>query len=472
MKKSDVIFENILLIFAAMVFSVLWLAISKEDTVFVLTVFGTFFSVFMFEKISLGSSLRFSFFTIPSFFMLCYIVLMAGPSIYVFSTMSSPMKYDYFLAVQSVLITFPMGIFLANSMFRGPSGIIENYLFSDIKRTSYDFEFVPVYRIFLLISFFLLFLYFKFSGHVQLFELIKQYPASIDAEELRFAENELPNSIHFLFEILRRVILPICVLYAYFMSYVYRGRWVYRFWVLLSVTLIINLLTLDRGPFIGLFALLLLAFLLARNKSIWKVSFSPKMLLLIALVALVGGGISVAQYQSDFSWGLMLTNSFYVLTYRILQDAAFMCSLAFELFNYDSGLLYGKCIRLFSILPGFNYVHSVNSYNAFSVNAFSLAPVSFVGDLWRNWGWPGIITGPICIGFIYQFVQLKLFREKNVIILSLQVFLILGSILIIHGNLLGVVTTSIFLSGVWLGNSMVKRYKRKKVITEGIFNRC
>ncbi len=438
--------EDILLFFGAAIIIII-ITTQTEFEVFVPFVFGLFALVFVIEKILLGDSLRFTSFTLPSFFIIVYIILMSFSSMFVFSEMDHPIKYTYFVALQSVLITFPIGVALANLLVHNPSKIITNYLYSNLKKTQDDLKFLPVYKALLFSSFLILTFYFLYSNYVPLIEVIKAYPTSIDEQTLRFSENELPKIVQYLFELLRRFILPVCVFYAYFLSYVYKSKWKYRFWLLFSLTLLVNALTLDRGMPIALFAMMILAYLLARNQSIFKV-LNIKLITLLVIAMSIGGIISILQYQRDFSSEKAIAYTWYVSSYGITQDSAFMASLAFELFNDKSGFLYGGAIRMFSIFPGFSYVES-HANDQF--HELAAAPVSFVGDLWRNWGWLGVIVGTICIGFVYQLVQLKLFRTKSITSLSFQVILLMGSVMIIHGNVLGIATTSAVFFGVLFG---------------------
>ena len=253
--------ENQLLYFCAVMIVIIMIAIiimtQTEFELYVPLVFGSFFGVFVLEKILLGDSLKFIHLTVPSFFIVLYIILMSFPSMLVFSEMHHPIRYTYFMAVQSVLITFPIGVGLANLMVHNPSKVIRNYLCSKLEKTQADFKFLSLFKALLIFSFPILALYFLYSEHVQLLEVIKASP--IEAVALRFAENELPKGIHYFFELLRRFILPICVFYAYFMSRVYKSKWKHIFWILSSVTLVVSLLTLDRAPVVTLFIMMILA---------------------------------------------------------------------------------------------------------------------------------------------------------------------------------------------------------------------
>ena len=456
LNRSRTFRENIVLLFCAATFVVVLTQTGIEF--YVPAVFGSFVLILLFQKILLDASLSFLYMTVPSFFLLLYLILMSIPSMIIFPTMPPPVKYTYFLALQSVLITFPIGVMLANIHVQNPSKNIRRYLHSTLEKTEQDRLFLPFFKLFIISSFPIMVLYFLYSKHVQLIEVAKVYPTLIEKEALRFTANELPKIIHFLFEILRRFILPFCMLYAFFMALVYKSKWRITFWMLFFSTLVVSMMTLDRAPPAALFFMIIIAYLLGRNKSVLG-AFNIKLIVMFAIASILGGAISIFQYQSDRYWDVFVNNVWYFTSYRLLQDPSYMASLAFENFNEGTGFLYGKAIRLFSVLLNFEYVESLD----FAI-PLAAAPVSFIGDLWRNWGWPGVIIGPICLGYLYQLIQLKLFTTKNVTSLTIYVIILTQSVWILYGNLLGIMSVTVFSISIFFGllnNRRTKSYRHR-----------
>ncbi|MEK7308219.1 MAG: hypothetical protein AAB089_04025, partial [Nitrospirota bacterium] len=381
-RKRMFLKENILLFFGAAIIVIIIMT-QTEFELYVPLVFGAFAAVFLFEKTLLGDSLKFGHLTIPSFFILLYIILMSFPSMLVFSEIDHPIKYTYFMAVQSVLITFPIGVGLANLMVNNSSIIITNFLYLNLTKTRDDLKFFPVFIVILISSFPILILYYLYAEYIQLIEVIKSYPTSIDIETLRFAQKTTPDIIHGSFELLRRFALPFCVLYAYFMSRVHKHRWKYMFWILFFATLIISSLTLDRAPPVALLIMMILAYILSRNQSVVK-ALNARLIIVFMSAMILSGFISVLQYQTAFTLKRVAENIWYVFYYRIMYDAAFMSSLAFQDFSDPALFLHGKSMRIVSLL-GLDYTPAY--------------PAGFVGDLWRNFGWFGVILGTIFIGF-------------------------------------------------------------------------
>ena len=400
------------------------------------------------EKTLLGPSLRFARFTIPSFFLLFYLVLMAFPAIAMFYRDEEPSRYTYLVAVWSVPVLYPIGIVLANLTEPTPNRAILGFQFSGLQKHPADQRFRPWYLASLAVGLVVAVLYCVMAPTVQLFTVLAN-PASItDAVVFRFAENDLPAWLHLAFEIVRRVILPIATLYAYTMAHVYAGRWRAEFAAVLSISLVVSAFTLDRAPVIGLLAMVMIAAIVVRGGSLRQV-FSLRLILVLVGTMTAAALVSIGQYGSVFEWQTLAYNVWYVFSYRVAQDAAYMASLAFDAFGGSHGFLHGQYIRLFSIFSDQAYVASAADSGSDSL--LTLGPVSFVGDLWRNWGWAGVVSGTVAFGFLHQLIQLRVFRVRTALTVSILVLLLLGSVLIIHGNAFGIVTSSVMIAGAAVG---------------------
>lgn len=416
--------------------------VTEGDSFATLIVCGTF-GAFAVIKIALKQTLSFRYLTIPSVFVAAYIVMMALPAIPMYAAMDNPIRTHFLAAVESVLIVFPLGLAFANLFEKRPADIIRLYCTTPLKATAGDVRMLPVFRLVLLSAVPILALFFVYSSQVQLIEVIAAYPTNVDKTTFRFAQNDLPQVIHYAFELLRRMLLPICTMFAFFMSLTTGGRWSLMYWPLFFGTFLVASLTLDRAPPSAFFVMMLMAWMVAGRKGIFAAAVRFRTLRVAAAVGICGGVISIFQYQSEFTWDRVLSNIWYVLSYRIILDPTFMAAVySFQNFPSEADMLGGSHVRLFSLL-GQNYVESLDFDPRFPA-----APVTFVGDLWRNWGWEGVIIGTFIIGFVYQILQLKLFREKTPITATFQVLLLINGIWIIPGNALGIMTTSIMLLSV------------------------
>lgn len=421
----------------------LWAHFITDGDVFATLIVCGAFGGFAAIKLALRRTLSFRYLTIPSVFIAAYIVMMALPAISMYAAMDNPIRIHFLGAVESVLIVFPLGLACANLFERRPADVIHLYCTTPLKKTPADLRMVPFFRLVLLSAIPILALFFIYSSQIQLVEVIAAYPTNVDKTAFRFAQNDLPQAIHYAFELLRRMLLPICTMFSFFMSLTAGGRWSVIYWSLFLATFVVASLTLDRAPPSAFFVMMLIAWMVSGRKGLFAAALRLRTLRVAAAVGMCGGVISVFQYQSDFTWARVLSNIWYVLSYRIIQDPAFMAAVySFQNFPNEADMLGGSHIRLFSLF-GQTYFESLEFDPRFPA-----APVTFVGDLWRNWGWEGVLLGTFTIGFLYQLLQLKLFREKTPTSATFHVLLLINCMWIIPGNFLGIMTTSIILLSV------------------------
>jgi hypothetical protein len=271
------------------------------------------------------------------------------------------------------------------------------------------------------------------------------------------AESEAPKTTQFCFEIARRFVLPVCALYAYLMSYLYRGKWTFVFWLYFFGALLVSSLTLDRAAPVSFLLAIAVAYVLARNQTIVQAIRSPKLIIIFTLGMVAGGIVSIAQYQRAFTQEAFFHYVWFVFSYRIGADPAYMTAWAFKIFDNPSLFLHFRYERLFMFLLRSEYIEWNDSY------WFVTPPLAFVGNLWENWGWPAVILGPILIGFFFQFIQLSVFTRKSVPIIALQVVMLAQVVWTIYGRILSIMTVSTLLLGLLTALLFTNRGGRPKI---------
>lgn len=412
-----------------------------SDNLFIVNILSlAILGFFLFKKMFLGSSLKLTRLTLPSFFIVAYIILMSLPSIKWFYSSIHPIRYTYFLAVQSVLISFPLGVLLANVLFLNPSRpsrIVKDFLYSSLSKTRHDSYMWPFWILMLLSSILIVTIYIITSDYVPLLGSFAVY-GEMTGEFVRSSIYRESDTLHYAHAMMVRFFLPFCVLYSYFMAYIYKGGWKYLFWITLLSAMFASLLTFERVYFFSLFVLLVLAIYFKNNQLISKIHLLSKskirlvifILATMALAMLVGGVVSRTQYNLSLDLTSIWNTAGRFFISRVLLDPSYMAYIYFEEFNNPSTFLYGKSIRLLSLF-GVEFHHTVSP--------------SFVADLWTNFGWFGVLMGTTVIGFILQFIQLRLFREKSIPTLSFYIILLLNGTWIIYGHVLATMVVSIYL---------------------------
>ena len=111
-----------------------------DDLLFVVSILGLALGgLHLFGRMFLGDSFKLTRLTLPSFFIIAYIVLMSIPSIiWFYAPVNDPIRYTFFVAVQSVLISFPLGVL--NNATWPASGVVPCGTAPFIRRRTTDGE--------------------------------------------------------------------------------------------------------------------------------------------------------------------------------------------------------------------------------------------------------------------------------------------------------------------------------------------
>jgi oligosaccharide repeat unit polymerase len=428
-----------------------------DDLLFVISVLGVAIAWFyLFRRMFLGESFKLTRLTIPSFFMCAYIILMSIPAvIWFYASVRDPMRYTFFLAMQSVLIAFPLGVLCANVLFINPgvpSRLVKQFLQAPLVKTSHDSYMFPFWVILVLASILIATVYIANSGYVPLLGALTAY-GELPAQEVRSSMARESDPIHYGHALAGRFLLPFCFLYAYFTYYLYKGRWRLVFWITLLLAMFISLLSFDRTyPFsIPVFLALAIYFknqnneliLMHRSPSILerhspsksKVRFVILTFAALALAMIVGGTISRTQYNQPLNFGLILETSLGFFVDRVLLDASYMAYVYFEEFNNSNKFLYGQSLHmLLSSILGVKFYPTISP--------------SFVAELWLNFGWLGVLIGSAIIGCVLQVMQLHLFRMKSIPTLCLYIILLLNGAWIIYGHIFATMVISVYVAAI------------------------
>lgn len=385
-------------------------------------------SLLFLKALFLGRSLRFRRITLPSFFLMLYIPIMAVPSVAWFSVSLDESRYTALAAVLVVPSLIVMGVVAANTVLRIPAQVIERFGSSRLSPRREDKILGPLYVLLLLLGVLFIAVYVAVAPTVSLLTSVLSY-GELSATDVRFAIYEVPESIQYLYALAVRFLLPASVLIAYFMAYVHRSAaWWSVFWITLPIGFFGATLSLERSGVFGLFLVLVLATYFRIEKVRWR------LIVILIMAGIVGGVIHRAQYQLQIEFTDLFSYMLNFVGNRVLMDPSYMTFLSFQLFNEDVGFLLGRSIRLLSVFYG--------SYEPFS-------SVGFVGDLWVNFGWAGVTLGAIILGWILQSIQVICFRRKSVIAIVVFVLLLLNSVWLMYGSILSLMVVSVYLlSGV------------------------
>lgn len=406
----------------------------SDDAIFAFSALAfTVLGLLLMKTLLLGPSFEFRRMTLPSVLLTAYLIIMPLPSILWFLDSSHPIRYTNLVAVDVVPLPYILGVWLANRLGRIPPHTVKRFLDSELCRSREDGVFGRFQAVILVASAAVVGTYLLLAEDVALVASIQEYGA-IGGDRLRHSIYELPDALIFAYAVVVRLCLPFCVLYSFLMAKVYRRAWRVRFGMVLTLSLVGASLSLERSPTLGILLMLLLAYPLSSRK---RHGLLYAALVLAALF--LGGLIHQAQYQLDIERRDIVDYMSNLLLNRIWLDPSYMTAVAFREFNSSTTFLRGQSIRLLSL---------------FGIPYQSFSSVGFVGDLWVNFGWPGVVLGSTLLGFTLQMIQGKCFQKKTVSTLVVYVLFLANALWLLYGSILSTMVVTVFAAGLLLLRSL------------------
>jgi hypothetical protein len=145
---------------------------------------------------------------------------------------------------------------------------------------------------------------------------------------------------------------------------------------------------------------------------------------------IAGGFVSLLQYNKALVDVTEAVRIF--LIGRVWINPAWFASVMFERFGEGSFLL-GKTIRLVSL---------------FSDSYRNITSIGFLADMWVNFGWIGVMCGPVILGFLLQWIQLRYFRTRTVSNLVIYMIFAINSMWLVYTNMLSTMAVTVFSIGI------------------------
>ena len=235
----------------------------------------------------------------------------------------------------------------------------------------------------------------SFGGLNKLFLL----GSDIDKIDYRvYGAEDRDRSIMALLQVSRRLILPFSSLYFY-MLYRLSGFYKYKVYSLFSFVFLLSgsIVTLDRGPILLIVIMICFYFYTFTNN---RLLFFSKLIPIFTLILVFFGVLSYIQHNIlTFSFDDILDSSLHFFLKRIfLATSTVPIELSYGIFDLSSDKLYGQYSRLFAFFSG-SYHGFSNNIENFDASLY-VSPVGIFADIWRNFGFSGLIF----IGFLFGLI--------------------------------------------------------------------
>ncbi|MBA7713515.1 hypothetical protein ES703_122518 [subsurface metagenome] len=311
------------------------------------------------------------------------------------------------------MLTFPLGVIFASSLFKYRSSESKIYSSTEVLKREGDARLEPAFLICLLASIGFVGLYISEVETIPVLYAIL-HPGSY--HELAVLREEsfklLDSNFTYIYFWLKMMIFPILAAFSYGMYSIYkRKRWLVYFAVTLLIGTFYISLSLERAP-VAMFYLILFLFIFLLQRGRFK-----KRHLILALIAIAWFPILAIFLLTglEFSAGTLFTVVSGVL-HRFFYDKAYGLYQYFMIFPAHHGFLYGLGIRPLAFLTGQEYFNIPNYVfrllNPTKIESGSANTV-FLGYYYADFGMLGVLLSSFVAGVLLQSLQIYFVRRRK-----------------------------------------------------------
>lgn len=359
--------------------------------------------------------------TIASFWYWLYLAFVFIPAFFVFGSHAEPYRTIYMAAVDSALITVPLGAMAVNVTTGFQKEDVRRYFRAPLVR---DRGANPLFSGFLMLlgaALLLTLLYVLEVRRLPLFYLIL-HPGAYDQLVLLREESLklLASDFRYAYYVLRSTLYPILILVA--LGRYLRTRtavWRNLFVFTLAIGLIYSALSIAKSPVTNLVLMLALFWYLKRRGK-----FSVKYAMTGVALFLVFPVFVVVLEQPDL---VNVGGALQVIGERLFQLPADILYYYFQAFPTVVPFQHGATIGVLSTVLGktpFDDANFIGRYMYAHGMSSVTANAPFLGSLYADFGFPGVLVGGFLAGLVMQAVQVRIARApKDTANLALQAFL-------------------------------------------------
>ena len=361
--------------------------------------------------------------SMTSFWYLTYLAMIFFPAFVVYFFQEGLYRGRYLFAVESVLLTVPLGWSFATWLWNFDRTEIGHFYRSDIASENFGNGLMLRCWLMLLVCLGMVVSYLFEVHTIPLFYLIK-HPG--EAVEVAFLREEsfktLDSHLTYFYILVRGVLFPLLITVA-LGAYLETRRKLWLFTLLVSITsgLFFAALSVAKAPVALIFLVLGIFYYVFKRGRLSRKVVAVLLILIflfpIVVVAFLAGSDSATA-------PLVLA----AIAYRLFYIPAEGVYYYFEIFPRHIPYLHGRATDKLAKLFG---VPSVDAPNVVGTYAYPTgletvsANAAFISDLNADFGMWGVILGGIATGMIMQSAQIYLLRRrKTVVTVAMFSFLI------------------------------------------------
>lgn len=351
--------------------------------------------------------------SITSFWYLTYLAMIFFPSFLVYFYQAGLYRDQYLLAVESVLLTVPLGWWFSSWLLGFERAEIQSFYESAVVEGAAE---GVLFRRCWLLLLGCLTLVVAYVLEVRTIPLLYMIRNPGDAIEVAFLREEalktLDSRLSYLYYIVRGTFYPLLIAVAMGMYFELRSKkWFFTVVISITTGLLFAALTVAKSP-VAMIVLVAGIFYYVYKRGLPSRKVVAVLLILVFLFP-VAVMVYAARSESVTAW-LVLG----AIAYRLFYIPAEGVYYYFEVFPAHIPYLHGRATDKLAKLvgvPSFDAAHEVGVY-AYPLGLESVsANAAFISDLHADFGLWGVLLGGFLAGVIMQAIQIFVFRRRKTI---------------------------------------------------------
>jgi oligosaccharide repeat unit polymerase len=356
--------------------------------------------------------------TIPGFFYYIYLAIILIPGFFVFREETTPSRWRFLFGIESVIITVPLGIWIANLVLDFRRQETANYFGRPLKAESLGASAKRLYLTSLALAIVLVLINLWETPTIPLFFLIRNPGEAMAAALLREDSFKLLKS-HFTYAyfVLRGTVFPFLIMVAFGR---YRQQrqdlWRRLFLVSLFLGVFYAAITIEKSPVATILGLLGVFYYLFNGGRLGKVAT------ILVPVLFVSFPLIVVLLSFQGSEGGTLSGAFVAIGNRLFYSPAQVVYAYFELFPTTIAFQHGASLLKLAYLMGWKTVDIPNAVGLYmtagqegAIDTIS-ANSCFIGNFYADFGLPGVVLSGVLAGFLMQSVNVYLCRKPKTVV--------------------------------------------------------
>jgi oligosaccharide repeat unit polymerase len=355
---------------------------------------------------------------ISCLFYWLYLVVILTPGFFIYNDEFTAARKAFLFGIESVLITVPTGIFLANRFFKFTKEEITKYFRSEVDSSPPTSLQSKLYLAILVLGVLLIVANILETPQIPLLYLLRNPGEAIAAAVLREESFKLLNSpFLYAYAVFRSVVFPFLIMVALGRYWIRKNRfWRWLFWSSLICGVGYAALTIEKSPVATIVLLLFLFYYLFNGGKVGKFAAIAAPVLFLSFPAMV---ILLAYEGGSETGGFGAV--FQAIGTRLFYTPAQVLYAYFEIFPkafpFQYGASSGKIAELMG-LKALNIPNVVALYMNQGTAGIESATANacFIGNLNADFGLPGVVIGGIIAGVCMQMVTIYFFRRPKTIV--------------------------------------------------------